>query len=188
QRFVQFVEQGTETADLARTRVRRTTSSGALNGKLAVGTGAGSGIGRETLLLFAQQGAEVVAADIHLEAAERSAAEARAFGVSAHALQVDVGSAEAMQQFANDVIHTIGTPDIVVNNAGIGVAGAFMDTSDAEWEKVLRVNLWGVIRGSRLFAQRMIAMGKRGHLVNVASAAAFTPSRVLSAYATSKAA
>lgn len=63
-----------------------------------------------------------------------------------------------------------------------------MDTSDADWEKVLRVNLWGVIRGSRLFAERMIAMGKRGHLVNVASAAAFTPSRVLSAYATSKAA
>ncbi|MDX5299317.1 MAG: SDR family oxidoreductase, partial [Gammaproteobacteria bacterium] len=104
QRFVQFVEQGTETADLARARVRRTTSSGALNGKLAVVTGAGSGIGRETLLQFAHQGAEVVAADIHLEAAERSAAEARALGVSAHALQVDVGSADAMQHFASDVI------------------------------------------------------------------------------------
>jgi short-subunit dehydrogenase len=76
----------------------------------------------------------------------------------------------------------------VVNNAGIGMAGSFLDTSAADWEKILHVNLWGVIHGSRLFARQMVAAGKHGHIVNVASALAFAPSRMLAAYATTKAA
>lgn len=158
------------------------------SGKLAIVTGAGSGIGRETLLDFAERGAEVVAVDINLESAERSAVLARLLGVSAYARQVDVGSSEQMEAFAQWVEKELGAPDIVVNNAGIGLAGNLLDTSVADWERLLRVNLWSVILGSRLFARQMIAAGKPGHIVNTASAAAFTPTRSLPAYATTKAA
>jgi NAD(P)-dependent dehydrogenase (short-subunit alcohol dehydrogenase family) len=147
-----------------------------------------SGFGRETALLFAEQGADVIAVDINLEAAERSAELVRLLGAQVWARQVDVGSVDQMEALAAWVATEFGAPDVVVNNAGIGVAGSFFDTSMSDWEKVLRVNLWGVIYGSRLFGQQMIAAGKRGHIVNVASMGGFTPSKFMSAYNTSKAA
>jgi short-subunit dehydrogenase len=76
----------------------------------------------------------------------------------------------------------------VVNNAGIGMAGGVLDTSAQDWERILHVNLWGVIHGARLFARQMVKRGNGGHIVNTASAAAFAPSRDLPAYATTKAA
>ena len=79
-------------------------------------------------------------------------------------------------------------PDVVVNNAGIGIAGAVLDTSVDDWERALGANLWGVIHGSRLFARQMVDRVRGGHVVNVASAAAFVPSKVLPASATSKSA
>jgi len=77
---------------------------------------------------------------------------------------------------------------VLVNNAGVGLGGPFLDTTPEEWRKVLDVNLWGVIHGCRLFGSRMAERGQGGHIVNVASAAAFQPSRALPAYGTSKAA
>ncbi|MGH8561158.1 MAG: SDR family oxidoreductase, partial [Nevskiales bacterium] len=184
--FVNFVETQQEPAVLKRARV--TAQRKPYSGKLAIVTGAGSGIGRETLLEFAQRGAEVISADINVEAAERSAMLARLLGAQAHAYSLDVGSTEQMETFAQWVERELGVPDIVVNNAGIGLAGGLLDTSAADWERLLRVNLWSVIDGSRLFAKQMIAAGKPGHIVNTASAAAFAPSRNLPAYATTKAA
>ncbi|HZR36166.1 MAG TPA: SDR family oxidoreductase [Nevskia sp.] len=192
--FVDFIEGGEEPAGLRRARVHAAPTAGKGGstrrwaGKLAIVTGAGSGIGRETLLLLAEQGAEVVAADIDPAAAERSAELARLLGATAHARKVDVGDAKAMENFAGWVATALGAPDIVVNNAGIGMAGRFLDTGTADWERILRVNLWGVIHGSRLFGRQMVAAGKPGHIVNVASALAFAPSRMLAAYATTKAA
>jgi len=188
--FVDFIEGGEEPAALHRARVRsgRKPGNNKYAGKLAIVTGGGSGIGRETLLALAEQGAEVVAADIDLAAAQRSAELAELLGATAHARKVDVGDAKAMEAFAAWVASELGAPDIVVNNAGIGMAGNFLDTSTADWEKILHVNLWGVIHGSRLFGKQMVAAGKSGHIVNVASALAFAPSRMLAAYATSKAA
>ncbi|HBP3289074.1 TPA: SDR family NAD(P)-dependent oxidoreductase, partial [Pseudomonas aeruginosa] len=129
-----------------------------------------------------------LAADLDLEAAERSAELARALGATAHAYQVDVGDTQAMETFAEWVRDTLGVPDVVVSNAGIGMAGPMLDTSPAEWERLLRVNLWSVIDGCRLFGRQMVAANKPGHLVNVASGVAFAPSRNYPAYATSKAA
>lgn len=189
--FAAFVESGEESAELLRARVvdkSRQKSAQEYAGKLVVVTGGGSGIGRETLLDFAQRGAVVVAVDISPVAAERTAMLARLLGAEAHAFCVDVGSAEAMNAFAETLQAQLGTPDIVVNNAGIGLAGAFLDTETEDWQRVLNVNLWGVIHGSRLFGRQMLAAGKPGSIVNVASAAAFSPNRILSAYATSKAA
>ncbi|WP_164247766.1 SDR family NAD(P)-dependent oxidoreductase, partial [Stenotrophomonas maltophilia] len=82
-----------------------------MSGKLVVVTGAGGGIGRSTLLSFAERGASLLAADLDLEAAERSAELARALGATAHAYQVDVGDTQAMERFAEWVRDTLGVPD-----------------------------------------------------------------------------
>ncbi|HWF24751.1 MAG TPA: SDR family oxidoreductase [Solirubrobacteraceae bacterium] len=155
-----------------------------LAGRLAVVTGAGSGIGRATALAVARAGAEVVCADIDLAAAAATAAG----GDGLTPIEVDVSDATAMQRFAATVHADHGVPEIVVNNAGIGMSGAFLDTTQADWERVIDVNLWGVIHGARLFARMMFDAGQEGHIINLASAAAYAPSRMLPAYSTTKAA
>jgi NAD(P)-dependent dehydrogenase (short-subunit alcohol dehydrogenase family)/pimeloyl-ACP methyl ester carboxylesterase len=157
-------------------------------GRMVVVTGAGSGIGRSTALAFAEAGATVIAADRNAEAGARTATLASLLGAPAHAYTVDVSDAAAMEAFAKTLQAEHGTPDVVVNNAGIGMGGAFLDTTTADWEAVLGVNLMGVVHGCRLFGAQMKERGEGGHIVNIASAAAFTPSRTLPAYATSKAA
>lgn len=184
--FVDFREGQPETAALKRARAGKRDQF--LGGKLAIVTGAGSGIGRETLLALARAGAEVVAADINQAAAEESAQLAWDLGAVAHSYKVDVGNAKAMEKFANWVQQQLGAPDIVVNNAGIGMAGKFLDTHIADWEKILHVNLWGVIHGSRLFARQMVDAAIAGTIVNVSSGLGYMPSRMLPAYATTKAA
>ncbi len=184
--FVDHIEGAPASRTLARAR------SGArrkpFDGHLVVVTGAGSGIGRATALAFAERGAEVVAADIDLAAAQRTAELSALIGPAAHPFDVDVSDREAMERFAKTVLHDLGVPDVVVNNAGIGLAGSFLDTEFEDWRRVLDVNLWGVIHGSRLFGREMVDRGEGGHIVNVASAAAYLPSRTLPAYSTSKAA
>ena len=159
-----------------------------LSGKLAVITGAGSGIGRCAALEFAEQGAAIVAVDIRAEDAERTAKLICLTGGKAWARTVDVGNAEQMEALVDWVGKELGGADIVVNNAGIGMAGGIVDTSERDWQRILHVNVWGVIHGARLFAKQMVARGQGGHILNTASAAAFAPSRDLAAYATTKAA
>lgn len=159
-----------------------------LKDKVALITGAGSGIGRATALAFAERGASVIAADINPTAAERTAELAKLLGTDAFAFEVDVSDQHSMERFAKAVETEHGVPDVVVNNAGIGIAGAFLDHGFDDWRRVLDVNLWGVIHGSKLFGQQMVDRGEGGHIVNVASAAAFFPSRTLPAYSTTKAA
>ncbi|MBX7096918.1 MAG: SDR family oxidoreductase [Myxococcaceae bacterium] len=181
--WVDFREGGPESHALQQARVH-----GPRPGPLAVVTGAGSGIGRETALALAESGCRVVIADLDGAAAQRTAQLCSLVGAEATPVVVDVGDAAAMERFAAAVEREHGVPDVVINNAGIGLAGAFLDTTVADWDKVLRVNLWGVIHGSRLFGRQMVARGQGGHIVNVASMAAFTPSKMLPAYSTSKAA
>lgn len=184
--FASHIEGGEASQALQRAALK--PGSGPFAGKLVVVTGAGGGIGRSTLLSFAERGASVLAADIDPAAAERSAELARAMGASAFSYCVDVGDSAAMERFAQWVKSSLGVPDVVVSNAGIGMAGAMLDTTPADWERLLRVNLWSVIDGCRLFGRQMVEAGKPGHLVNVASGVAFAPSRNYPAYATSKAA
>jgi NAD(P)-dependent dehydrogenase (short-subunit alcohol dehydrogenase family)/pimeloyl-ACP methyl ester carboxylesterase len=158
-------------------------------GRLVLVTGAAAGIGRATALAFAEAGARVVAVDRNAEGAARTAELARRAGApEARAEVVDVGDEQAMEKLAARVAATDGVVDVLVNNAGIGFAGPFLDTTVEDWRTVLDVNLWGVLHGCRLFGRQMAERGEGGHLVNVASAAAYLPSRALPAYGTSKAA
>lgn len=151
-------------------------------------TGAGSGIGRETALAFAREGAEVVISDIDEATVKETAAEISARGGVAYAYVLDVSDADAVEAFAERVSAEHGVPDIVVNNAGIGQAGAFLDTPAEQFDRVLDINLGGVVNGCRAFGQRLVARGTGGHIVNVSSMAAYAPLQSLSAYCTSKAA
>src|SRR5690349_12562332 len=103
------------------------------DGALAVVTGAGSGFGRATTLALAERGAKVVAADIDLDSAERTAVLAKALGAEVVPYRVDVADAAAMETFAAEVRAAHRVPDIVVNNAGIAVAGPFLDTGLKDW-------------------------------------------------------
>ncbi|UUU40998.1 SDR family oxidoreductase [Streptomyces sp. NBC_00162] len=158
-------------------------------GQLVLVTGAASGIGRATAFAFAEAGARVVAVDRDAEGAARTADMARLVGApEAWGECADVSDEQAMEKLAAKVAAEYGIVDVLVNNAGIGLSGAFLDTSAEDWKKVLDVNLWGVIHGCRIFGKQMAERGQGGHIVNTASAAAYLPSRTLPAYSTSKAA
>ncbi|MFF7453953.1 SDR family oxidoreductase [Kitasatospora sp. NPDC008115] len=193
-----LLEKGTTVAGMVREHVARTeagpaarTAAGAGgpgDGRLVVVTGGGSGIGRATALAFAEEGARVVVCDLDLDAARRTADLAGLIGPTAYAYRVDVSDGAAVDAFAQQVAAEHGVPDVVVNNAGIGHSGTFLETTEKEWQRVLDVNLWGVIHGCRAFGALMADRDEGGHIVNLASAAAYLPSKALTAYATSKAA
>jgi len=182
--LVAHVEGGPEAPALRRARA----GGGRWTDRLVVVTGAGSGIGRATALAFARRGAAVAVADRDAAGAARTVDAVRALGAAATAHEVDVADGAAMARFAREVADRHGVPDVVVNNAGIGLAGRFADTTEADWQRIVDVNLWGVIHGCRLFGEQLREHGEGGHLVNVASAAAYLPHRSLAAYATTKSA
>jgi short-subunit dehydrogenase/pimeloyl-ACP methyl ester carboxylesterase len=160
-----------------------------VGGKLALVTGAGAGIGRATAVELARRGArKVVIVDRDLAAANDSADAVRAACAEAAVYRVDVSDEAAMNDLAAQVLREHGVVDILVNNAGIGMAGRFLETSSANWEDILGVNVRGVISGSRAFAEQMVERGQGGTIINVASAAAFIPSKSMVAYGTTKAA
>ncbi|MFC6013339.1 SDR family oxidoreductase [Nocardia lasii] len=156
--------------------------------KLVVVTGAGSGIGRETALAFARLGAEVVVSDVNELAAKQTAELVIAEGGVAHPYSLDVSNEDAVREHADAVIAAHGVPDVLINNAGVGQAGAFLDTPSAEFDRVLRINLGGVVNGCRAFGAAMAEHGLGGHIVNLSSMAAYSPQRDMAAYATSKSA
>ncbi len=156
--------------------------------KLVVITGGGSGIGRETALSFARLGAEIVVCDRNLASAKETTGLVAELGEEAHAFEVDVADEAAVQEFAAQVLERHGVPDVVVNNAGIGMAGSFLETSSEEFQRVLDINLNGVVYGCRAFAPMMVERGLGGQIVNISSLAAFQPQRAMGAYSTSKAA
>jgi NAD(P)-dependent dehydrogenase (short-subunit alcohol dehydrogenase family)/pimeloyl-ACP methyl ester carboxylesterase len=167
---------------------RRRPAAGRFAGRLVIVTGGAGGIGRATALEFARHGANVLVADINDVGAKETVAALEELGGQAWSAHLDVGDAAAWETFAKQVRDSYGVPDVVVNNAGIGMGGPFLGTSVADWTKILDINVWSVIHGCRLFAAQMIERGQGGHIANVASAAAYSPSIVYPAYATSKAA
>lgn len=154
--------------------------------RLVVVTGAGSGIGRATAIKLGKLGAHVVVSDIDAEAASATAATIRGNGHKASAAQLDVTDPDAWEVFAGSVLAEHGYADLLVNNAGMLVAGPFLQLSPEDWDRQLKVNLMGVVHGCRVFGAQMVERGS-GHIVNIASAAAFTPTAVMAPYSVSKA-
>ncbi|MFF5781233.1 SDR family oxidoreductase [Streptomyces virginiae] len=187
--ITEFVDDREEPATRAPERKAPGRYADRFAGQLVLVTGAASGIGRATAFAFAEAGARVVAVDRDTEGAARTADMSRLVGAAeAWAECVDVSDEQAMEKLAAKVAAEYGIVDVLVNNAGIGLSGSFLDTTAEDWKKVLDVNLWGVIHGCRIFGKQMAERGQGGHIVNTASAAAYLPSRTLPAYSTSKAA
>ena len=157
-----------------------------LRGKLVVVTGAASGIGFETALAFARQGANLAISDINAPALEETARQVRDLGVTCRTAVVDVSDADAVRAFAEEVTAQAGVPDVVVNNAGIAFLGPFTETPLTFWRRILDINLMGVVHGCLYFLPGMLAAGGRRRLVNVASLAGVAPAPNMSAYAASK--
>jgi NAD(P)-dependent dehydrogenase (short-subunit alcohol dehydrogenase family) len=151
---------------------------GLIQGKVAVITGAGSGVGRAATLLFAKHGAKVIAADIDAASAEESAALAKKAGGEARAVTCNVADESAVIAAVRAAVQAYGRLDIIYNNAGItssisttGKLKTILDTEMKEVERVTAVNVHGVIYGCRAAINQFVAQGGGGAIVNTASIA-----------------
>jgi NAD(P)-dependent dehydrogenase (short-subunit alcohol dehydrogenase family) len=145
-----------------------------LQGRVAVVTGAASGIGLALATRFAGAGMKLVLADIETAALQRALAELQAQGAQAIAVSVDVASAVSVEALADAAYRQYGAVHVLCNNAGVAAPALLQPTwenSLADWHWILGVNLMGVVHGLRAFVPRMLAGGDEGHIVNTASVA-----------------
>ncbi|HXD98204.1 MAG TPA: SDR family NAD(P)-dependent oxidoreductase, partial [Candidatus Acidoferrum sp.] len=154
--------------------------------RVAVVTGAASGIGLALAERFAAEGMKIVMADVEADALERAAAALRGRAAAVLATRVDVARAEDVERLARETYAAFGAAHVVCNNAGVAVIGAVHEHSLADWQWVMGVNLWGVIHGVRAFVPRMLAGGDEGHIVNTASMAGLTTAPFMSVYDVTK--
>lgn len=157
-----------------------------VDGKIALVTGAGSGIGRATALLLAKEGATVIAADINPAAADHVASEILGSAGKAVSAELDVADERAWAAVIEKVMTDHQRLDVLVNNAGVSFAKPIAETTLSEWRRVLAVNLDGVFLGTRHAIKAM--KGKGGSIVNVASVSGINPYAGASAYGAGKAA
>ncbi len=155
-------------------------------GKTAVITGAASGIGRALAEKCAQEGMKVVLADVEEYALNKAADELKALGGDVLAVQTDVSKAEQVEALAEKSFATYNAVHLLFNNAGVGAGTTIWDTSLADWQWVLGVNLWGVIHGIHSFVPRMLVQNEQSYIVNTASSEGVVAHTGLGAYRTSK--
>ena len=156
-----------------------------LDGKVAVVTGGGSGIGRAIVHEFAAVGMNTVVADIEAEKADAVAEEARLLGAESLAVEVDVADFSSVVDLAEAASGTFGNVHVVCNNAGVLLFKGFADAIIQDWQWVYGVNVMGVINGVTAFLPGMLEHGEEGHIVNTSSIAALGATGI---YGTSKAA
>jgi NAD(P)-dependent dehydrogenase (short-subunit alcohol dehydrogenase family) len=157
------------------------------SGKVALVTGGGSGIGRATALRFASEGARVGVADRSLQKAEAVVAEIAAAGGKAIALACDVSLASDCESAVAAVEKTLGPLDILINNAGVGTTGTVLTTSEADFDRLMTVNVKGTYLMSRAALALMVPR-KRGVIVNAGSIAGLRAVADRAAYVTTKSA
>jgi short-subunit dehydrogenase len=163
-----------------------TSGLGSVTGRVAVVTGAASGIGRATAQLLARRGATLALLDIDGERLTRVAEELRALGAHVSARRVDVAVASEVSGFAQFVAKSFGAAELVVNAAGIVVYGDFLATTEQDLDALFDINVKGTALVCRALLPAMLARGRGGQLVNVASAAAFVTPAGLTAYGATK--
>ena len=160
-------------------------------GKTAVITGAGSGFGLACARLAAHRGMNLVLVDVQKDALDTVCTEMQAMGTPVMARRVDVSHSGQMQSLADDVFAQWGAPHLVFNNAGVAAGGLVWETTEADWDWVLGVNLKGVVHGVRLFTPQMLLAAQadptwRGHIVNTASMAGLLTPPNMGVYNVSK--
>jgi NAD(P)-dependent dehydrogenase (short-subunit alcohol dehydrogenase family) len=156
-----------------------------LEDKVAVITGAASGIGRSLALAFAREGTRVSLADIEADPLEETAEMVRAIGVDVFTHVTDVSDALQVESLAAETVDNLGSLHIACNNAGVSGGGLSWEVPLETWDWILGVNLYGVIHGIRSFVPRIIEAGE-GHVVNTASMAGLTSPPFMSPYNVSK--
>jgi NAD(P)-dependent dehydrogenase (short-subunit alcohol dehydrogenase family) len=154
-----------------------------LEGKAAIVTGAGSGIGRAAALLFAREGASVAVADIRLDAARQVAGEIEQAGGRALPVAVDVGDPDQAAALVDGARAAFGALHVLYNNAGVNSAGTVVDTEEEDWDRCFRVNVKGIFLVSR---RAVPHMAEGGSIVNQASVAALVGVRGIAAYCAAK--
>ena len=159
-----------------------------LDGKVALITGAGRGIGRAIALRLAREGCDVALSDLNAETAEEGAAEARALGRRAVAIASDVTRADQVDAMVRRTLAELGRVDVLVNNAGIQIVVPMLELSEQQWDSLFDVNLKSYWLCARAVAPHMIERGQGGKIINAASRAGKTPSKLspTGAYATTK--
>ncbi|MHB1924199.1 MAG: SDR family NAD(P)-dependent oxidoreductase [Acidimicrobiales bacterium] len=157
-----------------------------LAGGTAVVTGAASGIGAALARCWAEAGMNVVLADIEPDPLEAMAEELLAEGARVLAVPTDVSSAGSVDALAKAAEAEFGPVHLLCNNAGVGGGGLIATLSEADWDWVLGVNLWGVIHGLRAFLPGMLAHGQPAHVVNTASVAGLITTPFMGPYNASK--
>jgi NAD(P)-dependent dehydrogenase (short-subunit alcohol dehydrogenase family) len=161
------------------------------SGKVAVITGAGSGLGREFAFIAAGFGMKLVLADVQADALERVTDELLAQNAEVLAMVCDVSKGAHVHELADAAMARFHGIHLVFNNAGVGSGGLIWENTEADWEWVLGVNLWGVIHGVRVFTQAMLECAKHdpdyeGHIVNTASMAGLLNAPAMGVYNVSK--
>ena len=155
--------------------------------KVAVITGAGSGFGREFARIGAREGMKLVLADVQQDALNEAVAEARAAGVEAQGLRVDVSKPEDVERLAVCAVGKFRAVHLLFNNAGVAGGGGYVwESSPKDWEWLLGVNLMGVVNGIRSFVPLMLKQDCECHVVNTASAAGLVSAPLMSVYNVSK--
>lgn len=156
--------------------------------KLALVTGAGSGIGKATALALAERGAGVLAVDIDLASAEKTAASCQELGAPvAHAHRLDVADAAGTAELADKLTMAHGALDILVVNAGVGMTGRFLDTTIEDWNWIRSINLDGMWNSLHAFGRPMVRK-RQGRVTITSSGLGYTPRATEPAYVTTKAA
>jgi len=157
-----------------------------LDGKVAIITGSGQGIGRTISLVFAREGAKIVLNDVNINTLAKTAEEIRSLGREVLPIRADVSNGNDAKEMVNKSIKKFGRIDILVNNAGIMRNAPIEQLSEDDWDAVMNVNLKGVFLCSKYVGQQMIKQ-KSGVLINIASIAGLNPQIHAGAYSVSKA-
>lgn len=157
-----------------------------LDDRIALVTGAGTGIGRQFALTLAGAGAKVVLAARRRQKLEETRALIEADGGTAISVELDVTDSSSVDRCLAETIETLGVPQVLVNNAGIAAENFVVTTDEAEWDAILATNLKGVFLVARAFARHLIDAGKPGSVVNVASILGFRNAPALGTYSAAK--
>jgi glucose 1-dehydrogenase len=144
--------------------------AGALDGKVAIVTGGNTGIGAAVVVALADQGAKVVIDYVaNPDATEELEKKLAALGETAIGIEADVSKVEDIQRMIDTAVSNFGRLDVMVNNAGIETRSSILDTTEAQYEKVLAINLKSAFFGTQLAAKQMIAQGGGGRIINMTS-------------------